>query len=188
MPALKPAKRKSSCREVNGRGGRRRNVRNPDEQIQAAAALSEQFHGRPAKTVKHIEQEEAEYPALAQLGTLIELRVKTAAGTFQIPFRDSGVLLCATPDGRNLHLIGGDQSFDLASLGIESDKDQLPLGACTHVVYHTRKGFDQFVPLDYIHKQGEAGGEPPLLEYSQINQRFYFSGGTYTVKPEGIVN
>ena len=182
-----PAKHQPKKPKAKKPAARRR--RNPEgDPIEAAAKLSEAFHGRPAQRVKHIETEEAEYPALSQLGALVELRVKTPRGTFEIPFRGSGVLLCSTPDGNNLHCVGGDQSFDLASLGIESDKDQLPLGPCTHVVYHTRKGFDQFVPLDYVHKQGEAGGEPPLLEYSQLNQRFYFSGGTYHVKPEGIVN
>jgi hypothetical protein len=162
--------------------------RNPDGPLEAAAALSEKFHGKPADRVTVHEEEEAEYPAVAELGRLVELRVRTANGTFRLPFLTAGVRVCATPDGKNIVFIGGDQEIDLGSMGLESDKDQLPIGDCTHIVYSTKKAFHSFEKTDYIHAFGEESGQHPTLGYSTLNARIYLEGGRYDVRPEGIVD
>jgi hypothetical protein len=178
-------KRQATTRKAKGPARRRRN---PDA-IEAAAALSEKFHGRPAQKVTVVQEEELEYAAVAELGKLIELHVRTfAGGKFRLPFLTSGVKVCATPDGRNIVFLGGDQEIDLASLGIDTDKDQLVLGDCTAIVYATKKAFHKFEKTDYVHKFGEESGEPPTLGYSPLNQRIYLEGGRYEVRPEGIVD
>jgi hypothetical protein len=156
--------------------------------LEAAAELSEQFHGRPAEKITVVAETEAEHAAVAELGRLIELHVKTAVGKFRLPFTGTRVKVCATPDGRNIVFIGGDQAIDLESLGIESDKDQLPLGECTHIVYATKKGFHNFEITDYVHEFGEESGDRPTLGYSPLNTRLYLEGGRYEVRPEGIVD
>jgi len=167
---------------------RKRSRKNPEDATQAAAKLSEQFHGRPARRITVHEEQEADRAVLTELGRLLELHVLVDGRRFQLPFHGTRVKVAASPDGKNLFLVGGDQALQLASLGIKSDKDFVPVGPCTHIVYRTKKAFHNFDETDYVHEFGEEGGTPPLLGYSVLNQRFYFEGGTYTVKPEGIVN
>jgi hypothetical protein len=66
-------------------------------------------------------------------------------------------------------------------------KDHVEIGPCVEICYHTKKGFHQFEPIDYYHKFGKPGGVAPVLNYDVLNRRPYLSGGTYHVKPEGIV-
>jgi hypothetical protein len=163
-----------------------RKRRNPDA-LDAAAAVTEEFHGRPAKKITVVEETEAEHTAVAELGRLLELHIITGEGKrFRLAPR--GVKLCATADRKNLLFVGGDQEFDLASIGLETDKDQLPLGELEYIVYATKKSFHNFEATDYVHKLGEESGVRPLLEYSVLNHRFYLSGGRYEVRPEGIVD
>lgn len=164
-----------------------RRRRNPDA-IEAAAALSEEFHGRPAERVTVVQEEELEYAAVAELGKLVELHVDTPAGRKRLPFLTSGVRVCSTPDGHNILFLGGDQELDLESLEIESDKDQLPIGECIGIVYTTKKAFHNFEKTDYVHKFGEESGDTPTLGYSPLNKRIYLEGGAYEVRPEGIVD
>jgi len=166
---------------------RRRRRPNPDA-IASAAELSESFHGRPAEEITYVEETDASYPAVADLGELIELKVRVPAGVATLNFEGAGVRVCSTADGRNLLFVGGDQALDLESIEIESDKDQLPLGECTRIVYHTSKAFHDFEPTNYRHAFGEETGERPTLGYSQLNERIYLEGGAYQVQPEGITN
>lgn len=161
--------------------------RNPDA-IEAAAALSEKFHGRPAHEVTVVEETELEYSAVAELGKLVELHVRSFEDgkRYRLPFK--GVRVCATPDGQNILFLGGDQAVDLGSLGIETVKDQLVIGDCIGIVYTTRKGFHNFERTDYVHEFGEESGDTPTLGYSPLNQRVYLEGGRYEVRPEGIVD
>jgi hypothetical protein len=162
--------------------------RNPDAEP-TAAELSEAFHGRPARKVTLVEEIEISHAQLADLGKLLDLHVLPfGERQIVIPFRGSGVHLGASPDGANLYFVGGKQALDLDSLGIDSDKDQLPIGECTWIYYHTSKAFHDFEPTDYKHNFGEENGILPILCYSQLNQQFYLEGGDYRVKPEGICN
>jgi len=158
--------------------------------IAAAADLAGDFHGRQEGRVRVYAEPENVYPALAGLGALVSLTIELYGQYFKIPFSKAGVKLACTPDGRNLHFVGGDQEIDLASLYIETDKDQIDLGPVSHIVYHTKKGFHDFAPVDYVHQFGEESGEEdrPTLGYSPLNKKIYLSGGAYSVRPEGIVN
>lgn len=166
--------------------------RNPGE-LEQAAALSEDFHGRPARKVTEIEEPANQRTTLADLGLLRALHVEPISGEFagelfELSF-DKGTHVNSSPDGRQIYLTEGDQSVDLDYLGLSDEaRDHVTLGLCHAIVYLTRKGFDGFKKTDYIHEFGEDGGAPPTLHYDSLNRRLYFSGGTYTVKPEGITN
>ena len=97
-------------------------------------------------------------------------------------------LVVSTPDGSNIYFIGGDQSIDLESLGIASDKDFIELGPCTYICYHTVKGFHDFAPTNYWHRWGEEDKILPSLVYDRLNKTLFLTSGNYRVRPEGIVN
>ena len=188
-------KKKLSSRKVQPapkRPARHNGRRNPDE-IGAAAELSEQFHGRPARRMREIDEPNEQRITLTELGALRALHVQPTEGdnegdAFELEFRP-GVRVCSSPDGRQLYFAEGDQSVDLEELGLAGfSRDHVRLGHCLAIVYRTRKGFDGFEKSDYIHEFGEDNGTPPTLNYDSLNRRLYLSGGTYTVKPEGIVN
>lgn len=165
-------------------------ARRNSDYISAAAALSEQFHGRPVKWQREIDEPDAKPEAVAQLGKLLMLEVETRAGKrVKIEF-GKGVRLCANPHSKSLYAIGGDQALDLKQLGLsgEAKRDHVDIGEILTVEYHTSKDFHNFEPTDYTHEFGEEGGRRPRLGYDTINQRVYFSGGEYQIKREGIID
>lgn len=193
--AIKKTKRARSAPPSSiARSARLRSKLNPrrrrnhtDDEIDAAAKLSEKFHGRPASRVRTVETLEYQPDTLADLGSLKELHVETPRGGRLLEF-GSGVRLACTPDGRQLYIVGGDQEIDLAALELP-ERANVEIGELVRVVYHTRKGFHDFAPTDYVHEMGEGrGGRRPTLGYDALNHQLFVLGGTYSVRPEGIVN
>lgn len=166
--------------------------RNSTASEAAAAALSARFHGRPAHSMKEITEATRTRTTLTELGRLIEITAVLPDGKTQItiPFNKEKTSLASSPDGGQLYIVGGDQGLDLAALGLSKllPKDYLDLGDVAGIVYETRKGFDNFERLEYEHAMGERGGQAPRLGYDTRNKRLYIQGGTYQVKPEGIVH
>lgn len=162
--------------------------RNPNGE-QEAAAMSESFHGRPAKEYIDIEGERLERRVLAQLGRLVYLAIETLEGE-RYKLRPSGARLACSPDGLQLFIEGGDQAVDLKSLGFEGSmvKDHVDLGDLYKLSYHTQKSFHNFEQVDYWHNLGEESGITPTLHYDRLNQLLYITGGNYRVQPEGIVD
>jgi len=100
---------------------------------------------------------------------------------------DTGPAYLTTNEaGTQLFIVGGDQSLDLAGLGItgdEAEKEMVYIGHVTHVTYHTTKIFDgKTEEFDYQHRMGESGGEEPILNYDRINKQLILSGGTYRIE------
>jgi hypothetical protein len=163
---------------------------NPESQ--SAAALYEQFHGRPSsETLEY--REEIEVPdELAGLGDLTEIKVATMSGLdVTLSFEDDPPKLCSTPDGRQLHLLGGDQSIPLDKLKMDSEKwfkDSMVLGILREVVYRTRKSFHKFVLTLYDHHMGEVTEVQPMLIYDTLNKTLSVSGGHYQVTAAGVEN
>ncbi len=164
--------------------------KNPSE-VESAAALSEKFHGRPARTEKTVTEQHTERAVLADLGRLIEMTVYPPDGgkPFALQFRSNVRLGCST-DGGQLYFISGDQKLDLSALKLNKSmpKDHLEIGYACSIVYSTSKAFHSFEKSDYEHHFGEDGGTYPTLCYDVQNEKLYLIGGTYQVKPEGIVN
>jgi hypothetical protein len=169
----------------------RKNCRKPNGSDEAAAArLSEQFHGRPARTVRDVAEVYDEPTVLADLGKLIELHVRLADGSKATLGFPDNVRLASTPEGGSLYLVGGDQSLDLKRLGLDEylPKDHVIVGLVQRIVYFTSKAFHNFEPTEYTHKFGEEGGGCPTLVCDVRSRKLYLIGGSYVVKPEGIRN
>jgi hypothetical protein len=134
-------------------------TRNPDT-VDDAEELSREWHGRDNETVTEIEEIETYPENLAELADLEELGVLSAdlVGRYQICFKKDRPKLCA-PDGRNLEIVGGDQSLSEVPEGIDyQGKKLVPLGYLVSIVYETDKhhleGSNGY-PESYEHYFGE---------------------------------
>lgn len=162
--------------------------RNPDD-LASAESMYEKFHQKvPGKIIEY--DLPYHYPEnFAELGKLKELRVFLDKSDPEFPITSFGECqVVCTPDGKNIYFVGGDQAIDLGNFDISSDKDEIDLGPCIYICYHTMKGFHDFQPTDYEHDFGEEDGIFPRLCYNRLNQRLYLISGNYEVKREGIVN
>lgn len=184
----------------------RRKKRNPSTAATKAAQLYKDFHGTDSTGYDEYQETIRERGNLAELGRLMELWLnddsqfaknrpenKAGDGDLLIEFPTAAPRVAADPDGDQLFLVGGDQNLDgqLRALGITSKKDIYDLGPVKAIVYHTRKKFDNFDPVDYFHYFGEESKRVehrPHLLYDRLNKRLLFAGGAYKAKPEGIVN
>ena len=111
----------------------------------------------------------------AQLGRLMELRFDLDSANRDFPLlRFGDCQVVCTPDGQNIYFVGSDQAIDLESLNIASSKDQIELGPCTYIKYHTVKGFHDFTPTDYYHRFGEEDRIYPTLMYDRLDERPLF--------------
>lgn len=178
---------KASSRTTNGRRGRR----NPgeDAELAAAAAMFEGFHGKPASSVREVSELQHSRTTLADLGKMLDLEVWPIDEDRPFRLNFKGVRLACSPDGGQLYFIGN-QALDLAGIGLADDlpKDHVNVGEVIAISYHTSKAFHDFDPTDYRHEFGEEGGRLPMLAYDVLSEKFYLTGGSYQVKPEGIVN
>ena len=181
---------------------------NPKRKRNSAAtssALYEKFHGKPSTSILEIEEEWHIHKNLAQLGTLVEIKVllnptesKTnqRRATLAVPHSDNalkGVQLCSSEGSKRsktLYLVGGDQSLPLKALGFTAadEKDLMYIGEVEEITYRTRKHFDQFKKIDYYHGLGEVSLFKPQLLYRSRDKKLLIAGGQYDVRPEGIVN
>ncbi len=176
--------------ELAARGRRRAAKRNPADDAARAAALSEGFHGRPLQRTREIAELFHERTELADLGRLIELTVWIDQDQ-KVALQFAGnVRVAASADGGSLYFVGGDQRLDLKQLGLDRHlpKDHVTVGEVEEIVYRTSKAFHDFEPTEYKHAFGEEGGELPVLGYDVHSQKLYLTGGSYQVRPEGIVN
>lgn len=162
--------------------GRRRN---PDAELKQGADLYEQFHGKPAARIDEVELESRERKTYTKLGDLVELDIHRGS---KLIFDKDRPVLASDPRGHQLYVLGDVVMSKESLSGYAADKDLIDLGEASFIVYFTRKGFDNFEPVEYKHKFGEETGERPHLLYDRRNRRLLFAGGAYQVKPEGIVN
>lgn len=165
-------------------------TRNTDKELAAAAKMSEEFHGRPARKVTKFKTRIKERDALADLGRLIQMKLYVRPRERADLDFTGNIRLACTPDGGQLYFVGGDQTTDLAAFGLKATlpKDHVLLGEVRQITYHTSKVFHNFEPTDYWHNFGDEGGERPVLHYDVQNGLLYLTGGSYQVRPEGIAN
>jgi len=175
------------------RSGRSRGpgmARNPQE---SSAALYETFHQKAPERIDEYEEHVHYHGWLAELGEMREVKVdlvyldppKQATIEFE-----PGTKLGCSENGRQLYLVGGDQSLDLEALGFSREwiRDFMLIGVLSELTYRTKKGFDQFQTIDYYHEVGEDTGDLPVLAYDNMNQQLMIIGGKYNVEYNGIVN
>lgn len=157
-----------------------------------ADRIYEEFHGRPSGEEIFAEEEIQIRENLGVLGRLVQIVCESVSNgqAYRINFGED-VMLCVSADGKQLYVVGGDQSLDLEAMEFASEqqqKDKIFIGSAQQVTYRTRKHFDEFAEVDYVHDFGEDGGTLPALIYDRLNQVIEFAGGDYEIKPEGIVN
>jgi len=159
---------------------RRRRGNQPEpSQLHKAAALSAKFHGRPPRRITEYKHWEQSPTHLTELGRLVDMTVRTPAGERVTIGSPGGVQLACTPDGRQLYFLGRDQK-----LPIETDRHHEEIGKVLTIAYRTDK--DGAKCMDFEHRMGEEGGEPPTLAYDAKDCRLYLIGGSYHVTARGI--
>jgi hypothetical protein len=176
-------KKKSGATKDLRRHRRRRN------QEDTGAQLYEEFHQKPSTRTTEYAVAYTYPEHFAQLGSLKELRFDLDNKNKDFPLTHfKGAEVVCTPDGGNIYFIGGDQSIPLEDLDISTDKDFVELGPCTYIMYHTKKGFHDFEPIDYFHRFGEEDGIVPSLVYDRLNRALFLASGNYRVRADGIEN
>jgi len=178
---------KSRRREFAGEFWDSRKARgNP---VDAAAELSEAWHGRPAETETDYVDKIHVHEVLTDLGRLKEIKVMVSARKAQAIRFDAETRLASNESGQQLYIVGGDQSLDLGALGIgddESDKDLVVVGSVHSITYVTAKhhlGKQDRISGPYEHQMGEDSGVMPVLVYDTMNQECGFAGGSYKIDP-----
>lgn len=187
VDATPPATRRKFAREL---AASRRRTNPEDEETEQAAQLWRKFHGADPDTVTTVKETRQEPSTLTALGDLSEFKVRVRPGEIATLRFPGDAKLTSTPDGRQLYIVGGDQSINLRKLGISAAlaKDHVLIGELLAVTYDAKKEFDGFRPVLYVHKFGERGKERPVLAYDNRSHRLYVVGGAYRVRPEGIID
>lgn len=168
-----------------------------------AQLLAEDFHGRPAREVIEVEEEDVYDRHVAVLGYLLELKILMEDDASFVPIKFSDdypeqvdedtVYVVSNPAGTNLEFIGGDQDIDWQSVdgASQQGKHLVWVGPVHSIAYFTDKHHltgpkSQRDGTPYEHEFGEDGGELPHLIFDRQNKRLLLVGGDYTVEPEGI--
>lgn len=152
----------------------------------AAATAFEDFHGRPSEEVITVTRKIHYHAHLAAAGELTALVVIARETGKKVRLEDfGGALLCFNEKRDQLFVEGGDQSVDLKSFGIATPHEMQCLGEVRVVEYFTTKDHlgREGGTATYVHKFDRPY---PTLQYDAVNKQLIFSGGRYTVLPEGI--
>ena len=172
---------------------KRARKRNPSSD---AAAVYEEFHGRPSSEVVTVTEKIHYHKNLAALGELRTLIVQARDGARVTLTRFKKAILCTNEAKNQLFVRGGDQSVDLQSFGIRTAHEIETLGRVVELAYFTTKDHlgDEGGTALYFHVAGEtnengkrkmAGWGPDLI-YHTVDERLEFSGGSYTIRAEGV--
>lgn len=181
---------------------------NPDSQIESER-LYKTFHGADPKFVTDVRTELFSHDSYAKLGDLISFTVigddgreyDAATPNPDIASKEDVVSLAASPSGRQLYFIGGDQEINPASFGIKghaAHKDLICLGRLKAMCYRAAKEMHDFELIDYTHKSGEnlspsgkrylSKDALPYLNYDALNKQLSVAGGAYFITGRGIEN
>lgn len=170
-----------------------RGKKNPS-QLDQAIVLYESFHGKDAKEVTELHESAAVRQDYTALGKLVAIGIgecKRQGNDLvnhwdrcgHLCFEKDGVTLAASPNGKQLYCIGGNQDLSLALSKVDLDrsKDFLDLGELPFIVYEARKVHGNFAPTEYVHEFGEKSGVLPKGMYDKLRRRIYFVGGEYFI-------
>jgi hypothetical protein len=168
----------------------------------AAAAGYKDFHGAPPSEFVEVKERVHIHKYLSGAGVLKRLVVAAIDGKAEVKLSGFGkeCLLAFNEKRNQLFIVGGDQSVDLAAFGIDPDEahELETLGRVTKIGYHTTKDHlgDEGGEALYLHvfrMTNENGrhvtvrvARYPDLIYRVRDEKLEFSGGSYTIIPEGI--
>jgi hypothetical protein len=203
---LNPAKWERCVKEVQKRGGGnayavcsplRRKKKNPSlEAIEGYEA----FHGREPDEFVTVSRQVHFHKHLSGAGKLKRLVVLPVSGRRKVVLSGFGGALLAFNESRSqLFIEGGDQAVDVTVFGIDETPHELEtLGQVQAIEYFTTKDHlgSEGGTATYVHKfrtTNENGqhvtiriARYPDLIYRTLDQQLEFSGGSYTIMPEGI--
>lgn len=191
--------------------GKKKTRHNP---MDGAVDVYQQFHGKPASEVIEVKTRVHYHKHLAALGKLEYLKVAAVNGQVITIERFGNAVLCSNESskanrdrgilGTQLFIEGGDQSVNPKTFGVETEHEVETLGEVVELGYFTDKVHlgDEGGKAIYFHHMGEegkrrrgkdgrtvySGGFPPDLIYRVRDSHLEFSGGSYRISPEGIVN
>lgn len=123
------------------------------------------------------------------------------------------VILCSNESGNQIYLRAGDQSIPSSTIAkvhmATAVRDLMNFGEIWAIAYITRKSFDDFQRIEYVHGFGPekyhyrlsqradmwddakppkpnvfGTGQLPTLMYDNMNQAIQFAGGVYEIKPD----
>lgn len=167
-----------------------RRVKKNSSEYLAAAAASEEFHGRAPTESIVIKSEVFEHDNLGDLGELVSMTIACERGGTEKLMDFDGARLAQSPKGypRQLFIEGGDQWVDLEDFGIYEPHEIEVLGKLKGVVYFTQKDHlgDEGGEANFDHKLGEVSGIKPYVIYDVLNESLSIAGGNYKILPEGI--
>lgn len=158
--------------------------KNPED---AAAALSEAWHGRPAKEATDYVEKIHFHGVLTDLGQLQEIKIWVDDKHTQAIEFDDDTRLASNEKGEQLYIVGGDQSINLGDFGIEGHaaaKDLVTIGPCYSVTYITAKehlGKQDKLMGPYEHVFAEEDQDEPDIVYDNMNKMLGFSDGEYHI-------
>jgi hypothetical protein len=116
---------------------------------------------------------------LAQLGKLKELKLR---GGRRVKFPRRARLAA---DGRGKLYITGARFQKVR--GVRNPDEVAVVDEIVEVVYETTKEHLDGVPVEYVHKFGEEGGVPPVLEIDSEGFPL-IEGGSYQIGSPGIID
>lgn len=171
--------------------GRATRRRNPEG---GAAALTEAFLGRPARKLTVIEEQLHEHGTLADLARLLALYIAIDGAEFdgarkpkecqKISF-DADTRMAFEASGRQLFIVGGDQSLDVREFGQSPEKEFVVIGPVAFVEYFAAKQHldeEDKTPGPYIHAFSEQSqASLPVLCYDAPNAKCSLAGGSYFI-------
>lgn len=173
--------------------------RNPSA---SAAEAYEEFHGRPSSELVTVRKKVHHHKHLASAGDLKAIGVKPINRGPERTLQGFGeAILCFNEQKNQLFIEGGDQSLDaaeLAAFGISKPHELETLGKVTNLDYFTTKDHlgDEGGTAVYQHRlrtTNENGqhvvvkiARYPDLIYRVLDEQLEFSGGSYTIRREGI--
>lgn len=153
-----------------------------------AAERYEYFHGREAEVDAVDKRKIHSHDVLSGIGKLLKLEIVPLDGRGIVKVEGfKGALLAQDEKGKQLYIVGGDQSVDIRKFGISQTHELEILGQLRAVLYFTTK--DHLRPEDggtaaYDHKF--AKGSMPFVGYDVRNKLLSIQGGGYELPAEGI--
>ena len=198
-----PAKWERCVKDVRTKGGANAYaVCSPLRGNPAVEAIEgyEAFHGRQPDEFVTVSRQVHFHKHLSGAGKLKKLVVLPVSGRRKVILSGFGGALLAFNEQRSpLFIEGGDQSVDVTVFGIDERPHELEtLGQVKAIEYFTTKDHlgDEGGTATYVHKfrtTNENGqhvtiriARYPDLIYRTLDKQLEFSGGSYTILPEGI--
>ncbi len=198
-PAAKTVKILGREYRVGTKAQRGETGRGRSNPASASADVFEEFHGHPSAELIEVKKRVHSHEHLAAAGRLERLVVLGVDGReHEIEGFGKSCFLAFNEAKSQLFIEGGDQSINLDDFGIRKPHEMETLGRVKVIDYHTDKSHlgDEGGRATYTHtfRTTNKGGKHvtikpakyPTLIYDVVNEQLLLSGGSYSIRAEGI--